>query len=377
MKTYPLRLVDRSRTTTDWTCPRKRYWNYDHEGQGIVKDELALELFLGLVIHDALAAIALQHQAGQKVDIDLIATTAQKQVYEALLGGEDNYDAVTYASEQACLIEGIVRGFFKHVWPRLLAQYPKVVAVEEESIYKINDRLAFMAKADLLLEDLEGSKHYVEWKSTSSKNEPWVNQWTSAVQVHSTIKAIEQTLGVAPVDVTIVGLYKGYVSYGKQSSPFAYGYLRGGNPPFTKGEIRYEYAAGFKRTPVWTLGGGCKKWVEEMPDDILANQFPMTPPIMIKDDLVDAFFSQRETREKEIELALGMMEDADDSTRKSIMNITFPQRFDQCDPGFGQKRRPCDYKILCHGGVEDPLTQGYKYREPHHLSEMEQFNEGV
>lgn len=371
---HPLRFVDRSRTTTDWTCPRKRFYNYDFNGRGIVKDELALELFLGIAAHDAIASIALDHQLGS-VNIDVIATTIQKQVFEALSAGEDSFEANQFAVEQAALMEGLIRGYYRHVWPRLLRQYPNIIAVEQETLFSISDRLKFMCKADLLLGDTEGESHYIEFKTTSSKSDPWINQWNTAVQLHSTVKAIEQTLGQAPLDVTVIGLYKGFVSYGKQNSPLIYCYMKGGNPPFSKGEIRYEYAAGFKRTPVWTLPGGVKKWVEEMPENILNDQFPMTPPIFVNDDLVKDFFDQRETREKEIELALGLMDGAEPDETKPIMNVAFPQRFDQCDPGFGQKRRPCDFKILCHGHVEDPLSQGYKYRVPHHLPELEQFNE--
>src|ERR1039458_3687699 len=208
-----LRLVDRSRTTCDWQCGRKRYLQYEWGGRGIVSGKTHLELFLGSCLHDALAAIAMQHKAGA-VDIDAIATTAQKHMMESLLvdtNGE--VGEIDYASEQACLVEGLIRGFYRHSWNSLITQYPNIIAIEEEVQYKIDDSILFMAKPDLVLADNEGNWHYCEYKSTSSKSENWVNSWATAVQLQSTVKAIEQTLGTMPTSVLVVGLYQGVVSY--------------------------------------------------------------------------------------------------------------------------------------------------------------------
>lgn len=354
---------------TDWTCPRKRYLAYEYDGRGLSSSSLAIELFLGTAIHDGLAAIAhLSLRDAGLVDIDSIASAAQRQVFSGLMdaaGGDD--DSSHHALEQAAMVEGILRGFHKWVWPQLMRTYPTIIAIEQEMTF-VHGGQTFMAKPDLVLSDAEGNWTYLEYKSTSSKKPEWINSWGTAVQIHSTCKAIESTLGQAPVATIVQGLYKGYVAYGKQNSPFCYAYRRQGSPPFSKEEISYEYRAGFKKSPAWDLPGGVKAWVEGMPDEVLADLFPQTPPIYIRPELVEAFFAQREVRENEIDLALQLMQTAEEGGKEALLNTAFPQRFDQCQPPWGH---PCGFRQICHGQVNDPLKQGWTYREPHHSTEQE------
>ena len=370
-----LRLYDRSRVVTDWSCPRKRWWQYEYDGKGIVSGNTHLELFLGTCLHDGLAAIAHQHLS-DTVDIDAVSAAARKQMIDALLAqttGE--VDEVNFANEQAALVEGLLRGFHKHVWPRLMTQYPVIMCIEQEMTYE-HDALVFMAKPDLVLADTEGNIWYIEYKSTSSKKEGWLNSWNTAVQLHSSIRAIESTIHEKVSGVIVVGLYKGFESYGKQSSPMCYSYKRNGNPPFSQDEVMYEYKAGFKRYPTWEMPGGVKAWVEGMPANILADQYPQTPPIFVKDDLVDKFFQQRSYREKEIQHALKMIVNADDPEwGKQLLEVAFPQKFDQCQPGWGKWGKSCQYLKICHGHVENPLLEGFEWRVPHHKPELEQWEQ--
>lgn len=346
-------LTDRTRITTDWRCQRRRFLGYEHGGIGLTPDSLQLELFLGTILHDGLAAIATN-----PLDIDKIATEAQKAVSVVL--AEDQ----TYALEQAALVEGLLRAFTLHVWPRLMATYPTVVAIEQEMLYAYED-ISFMSRPDLVLEDKDGL-HYIEYKSTSSKKDQWITSWNYAVQLQSSVKAIEATLGRPVVSVVVVGLYKGYESYGKQSSPFCYSYQRKGNPPFTKDELSYEYRAGFRRVPTWELPNGVKGWVANMPENVLASQFPWTPPIFIKDDLVKAFFDQVYVREHEIDYANLLLDGADDEQTNAILSTSFPQNFEACSPAWGSS---CPFKSICHGNA-DP-SQGFTQRVPHHMAELE------
>lgn len=383
-----IRLIDRTRTVTDWKCPRARYWGYEYLGRGIRPETTSLALSTGIIIHDAMAAIATFHRDHGKVDINAIANLAFQQMYEALVPEDiQTTEQVNFGNEQASLTEGMIRGFYKHVWPILISQYPKIVAIEQEVEYKLDDDYIFMAKPDLLLESESGDLVYVEYKSTSSKQDKWINSWDTAVQLHSSIKAVEQTLGKAPTYVQIVGLYKGYESYGKQNSPFCYAYMKKGNPPFTVDQISYEYKSGFKRYPTWELPGGVKEWVEGMSPEVLQNQFPMTPPIMVNEDLVEAFFKQRLVREKEIgsyhtanissELSIGSTGYQENlESMGSKLDAIFPQRFDQCVPSFGYG---CEFRKLCHGHTPDSkesgLPEGFSLREPHHSRELTQFQE--
>lgn len=329
----------------------------------------SLDLFIGITLHDAFAAIATFTKEGKEVPIDEIADAAFLQVHNELTPESVVLaDALEFANEQGALVEGIVRGFYRHVWSRLMTQYPVIVAIESEMTYGLAPGFDFMTKPDLLVEDREGNLVYLEYKSTSSKKEKWINSWDTAVQLHSSVKATEATLGREVVGVQIVGMYKGYESYGKQSSPFCYAYKKAGNPPFTQDQVQYEYKAGFRRYATWELPGGVKAWVDGMPESVLANQFPLTPVIQVNDDLVNGFFRQRVVREATIQDAVSDMIEFPDDTEQ-IMDTAFPQHFDQCVPSFGWE---CQYKKLCHGYVSDPLTEGFVPREPHHEAERKQ-----
>lgn len=359
----------------DWKCPRSRYWAFEYLGRGLVKTGTTLELFIGIVVHDAMAAIATFYKEGVEVPIDQIAEGARLDIYNNLsarasVSGVVEADAIEFAHEQAALTEGIIRGFYKHVWPRLMTDY-KIVAVETEMEYQLGEtdefQFIFMTKPDLIVEDREGSLVYIEYKTTSSKKEGWINSWETAVQLHSSIMAAEKSLGRRPEYVQIVGMYKGYESYGKQSSPFCYAYKKSGNPPFTKDIIQYEYKPGFKRTATWEMDGGVKDWVAGMSSNTLADQFPLTAPIMVNEDLIKSFFKQRLARENQIAISAFRGEYDDPITG---IDTVYPQRFDQCVPSFGYS---CPFKKLCFGQVNNPLQEGFELRTPHHERELTRF----
>jgi hypothetical protein len=358
--TKPIRLYSKSSVGQDWACPRKFFWNYCANGTGVVKNNMTLELFMGNAIHDALSTIAYAHP---NVDIDLIAKTTFDQMHDTLLPlVADEKGGANYAKEQATLVEGLIRGYFRHVWPKLIGRYPIIKLVETPMLY-LHDNVGMMAKPDLVLGDESGDLVYIEFKSTSTKKDTWVSSWDTAIQVHSTVKAIEAHLGEPVGSVIVLGLYKGYESWGKQSSPMCYAYRKSGNPPFTQDQISYEYKPGLKKSPVWEMDGGVKKWVEEMPEQILADQFPMTPPIFVNEDLIAAFLRQRAMREKQIHQAILDLE-ADPAATDVIMDEVFPQRWDECYPAWG---RPCTYARLCHGPQDvDPIEAGYQARSTEH-----------
>jgi hypothetical protein len=310
-----------------------------------------------------LAGIATQHP---QVDIDGLATAAREQV-ERAIGIDDSADGGVFAHEQAALIEGMLRGFYRYAWPLLLEQYPVIVSVEQEMEYRHGNCL-FMSRPDLVMENRAGDLVYVEFKTTSSKRDQWLTSWDTAVQLHSTSKAIEQTLGRSVEAVIVQGLYKGYSDQkGKQNSPFCYAYQRGGNPPFYAGEVSYEYKPGFRKAPTWELPNGVKGWVNGMPDVVLADQFPHTAPIFINERLVEAFFTQRELREKEIALAHQMLPIMGS---EALLNLSFPQNFSACANAYG---KPCEFQHLCFAGIEDPLEHGFVLRTPNHPKEGEQW----
>lgn len=379
-------LYSKSSVGTDNTCHRKYFHAYKSGGDGVQAHGQAIELFMGSALHDGLAAIATYQtihdteptlfkdgSREQVINIDIIAKTAYKQVLGPIIEaatnrqtGEVQPEDIAYACEQATLVEGLLRGFYKHVWPRLMAEYD-IEFFEKPMIYK-HDGIGMVVKADLVVRSkTTGMLTYVEYKSTSSKDDRWIRSWDTNIQLHSSVRAIEQAVGEEVESVIVIGLYKGYFSYNKQGSPFCYGYLKKGNPPFTTDQIGYKYLAGWNKTPTWTMPGGVKDWVAKMPEEILQEQFPQTPPIFLNRDLIDAFFRQQATRQLQIIDTMSFLNDGIDNPEQNLklMDDTFPQNFEECTPAWGSE---CPYRILCHGPEVDPLTLGFQKRTMDHMA---------
>ena len=109
-------IFHRSGATTDWSCPRKRYYGYEYLGRGISPPETQYELYLGTLIHDGVAAMA------HDVPIDSIVDAGTAQLRAKLLEGREfDSDAQFLADEQCALAEGLLRGFHRAIWPRICA----------------------------------------------------------------------------------------------------------------------------------------------------------------------------------------------------------------------------------------------------------------
>lgn len=368
METHPIKLYwSRSACVKDWTCPRARWYGYEYAGRGLSPATIDLNLFIGICVHDAIAALV----AG--VDIDVLCAAANQQMHAALDPANGNFDELEFAKEQACLVEGMIRGYHRHVWPIFREDYPTIVASEREFVYE-HDGLSFLSKPDLLVRDAIGDLHYIEFKTAAYVKEQWINQWQTAVQLHSSVKAVEATLGEKVMSVIVQAFLKGGEYYGKQGSIFCYGYARAAEPPFTKAVLAYEYKAGLRKFPVWELPGGVKEWVAKMPTNVLSQQFPQVPPIFPNDDLVNAFFRQRATREHQIKGASARINgnELTDAEKQTQLDDYFPQVFEKCNPGFGFG---CEFRTLCHGFHPDPLEAGFSLRTSHHALEEAQLLE--
>ena len=261
-------LYDRSRVSKDWTCPRARYYGYEYEGRGLTDNKINLYLAIGSIVHEGLAAFP----SGEWT-VDEIAEEASAEVRQVL-----RLEHPDLQEEQAALVEGMLRGFNRVVWPRLQEEFPSVVSIEEEIEYR-DGNLTFMSKPDLLVRNKVGQLYYIEYKTTSSIKEQWFKSFENNIQLHSAAKAIEAQYGEEPAGIIVQGLNKGYQTRGKQHSIFCYGYHRPGSPPFTREEWRFQYFPGGRKSPIWKKEGGVKAWVEAMPERVLIEQFPRVPEI--------------------------------------------------------------------------------------------------
>lgn len=374
------RYFDTSRVAEDWRCPRARYWKYEHAGRGVVNLPTSFNLMLGIILHKGLEAVV----AG-KQHIDGIVKTA---LVEFRKGATTDHYEQLFLAEQQAVLEGHLRGFHRHQWPQLQREFPGLFAIEREVTLPLGEvpgfdprtgepcraQLVFMAKPDLLLLDKSNRLVYIEYKTTSSNKEQWLDSWIKAPQLHVYARAIEHSLGQLPEAMIIQGLYKGFYSHGKFNSNLAYGYRRRGKPGKPDSWM-FEYLAGYRKAPSWDYPGGVKAYIEAMPEHVLAAQFIQTPPIYYDAGIAEAFFRQRRIREGRIaaDAEVMMAQGWGPHDLPDLMDRTFPQTLSACTPGWGSI---CDYVGLCSGPARvDPLQVGYEWRRPHHEPEARQMKE--
>lgn len=328
-----MRFFDRTRTETDWLCPRKRYLQFEYDGRGIVPVEEQLPLAFGIAVHQGLARLIREGPSAVPTIID---------------------DAPSVNPEVDALFSGMMHGAARYLIPSLLNRF-EIVAVEREITTVFDDDLMFGCIPDLIGRDREtGLCWYIEYKTTSDRSASWVNAWNRAVQLHAGAYLAHIELDIPMAGCIVIGLSKGSKYKGSIRSPFVHAFIKPGSEDAH--ELRsYEYVRGWNRVLTTELDGGVERWMEQMPPALLADQFIETPPIPLRHDLVAAFFDQQQRREAVV--AHGQIED-------------FPQNFSACDPARGY---PCPYLACCWSPQvgRDPIGSGqFVVRESHHPAEI-------
>lgn len=351
---------DRTRATTDWACPRRRFWAFEFGGRGLSPRRMALPLHLGILIHETLPVLVMGGNAGE------LATSAERRLYEALRAGDQIAEASDedFAREQSYIIAGMIYGAARVVVPKLLAEY-EPVSVEEELTLPYG-RCLVLTKPDLLMRRREDrSLWYHEWKSTSNFSPSWFASWQRAPQIHLTALNIERARGEELAGTIVHGLYKGQKRDGRQLSIFAYGYSRRNSS-----DILATYANGSVRVPLWTVGITPREWAELIPEEVLEEQFAQAPPVFLDRHIVEEFLAEREEREVQIRETREALATLDPASAARVMRRVFPRHFNQCEPAYGGSRcaftNPCWVPQL----AADPLRSGeFVWREPHHATE--------
>lgn len=365
----PYLIFSKSRSEAQWECNRLEYLKYLWGGLGLRALGVQFELEFGGIMHDGAAQLALPHMLNRPaertyLDTPLVFLDARQRMEKL---GKDLGWAQETIVEWRCIMEGLLRLFHRRILPEILREY-EIIDVEVPMLLPVAPELQawFVAKPDLILRS-RVTKGYWYWehKSTGSDDAKWVNSWTRAVQVHTGIKAAEKKYGVAFDGCYVLGWYKGYKDrYNNiQMSPFSYGWMSPGAPGIT--EDRYEYKKptkwkGWERFPVGNLVEGMASWIAEMPDDIVFSQFIKTPPIMIREDLVEDYLEQLKNHASSIRMfQLAAGDDAlTDREARSLLNEYFPQEFNKCEPSWG--RYDCSMKECCWSSATaaDPLASG-------------------
>jgi hypothetical protein len=341
-------ITDRSSIEADWRCSMERYWltewrQQGHESDpvgGIVPVHSVFDLALGARFADGVALLT----QGDTDPIEAIEVVA--------MGFEEQW-----GWQQAALLRGLLYGSHLHILPRLRIDYD-ILGVEQEVFYSYKDELLIQVKPDITLKRKSDGTYWTpDWKTTSWKDIEWLLQWPFAIQMQLQPAAVRQTLGLDVQGSIVFGAYKGYRDdeSGREElrSPFVWYYSNGD-------QFSPKWLRGWTRHPVTDYPGGIYAWVQQMKDQfptILAEQYPISQPIPLRQDMLDQFCEERLYRERAIALW-----SASQATSHPIPRAaTFEHRTSRC--------KRCPYKEACWSPTigRNPLESGlYVERTPHH-----------
>lgn len=355
-----------SRSESDSYCKRKRYLGSEWGGTGLEPIQGGWDLQFGNVIHKYLDKQAM----GAGFGYDDI----RKEVYQA---GLDTLSE-TQAKDYATLAEGLLRGFIKTIWPGWLNQY-EVCETEKLRSWEVEDNHVFRFKQDILLRDKSnGQLVYPDYKTTSSDSPQWIASWTKSPQLHSSAYALLRGYGLDINHMFVQGLYKGYKDKktGHLSSIFSRGWVNREYAMSPSYSYTYKNYKGWEPFYTFDEFDSLENWVNNMPLEILAAQFPRTAPIYPRKEIAETYFRQQMYREREVK---GALEDLasppfTDTTIDDILDEHFPQDFHKCTPAYGFD---CEFKDLCWiPYIEaDPLGSGlFKQRIPQNEDMREEPN---
>lgn len=373
----PLIFYVRSFVEQDWRCKRSRYHLTEavtSQGRtGLVPTLHGLALDEGTILHEVMPRV-LAPEAEDPLVFEIAVSDAMDW-----MRNEIPWPTEDKRLEQMTMVEGLMRGAYRIVRPRILREY-EVLKIESELLYPHHDVVMSSKPDSVLRRKADRVLKYLEWKSTGILSPKWFDSWEVAPQLQWGCMAIERAMGEPCDSVLVQALYKGRMQDGELSSLLAYGYAPATRP--TGSRLSYAYVKGLRKYPIWKEPGGIKRWVEECPTEILETYFPEARPISIRTALLDASLRQTAIREKEIAAARNMLDNVDrweakgalskaecDADRQSVMDKVFPQEFSSCSPIVGF---PCAYKELCFNPVaaRDPERFGFSPRIPHHKNEL-------
>lgn len=338
-------LTDRTSIETDWLCGMKFWWYKKEGGTGMVPSQEADYFIIGRQIHE---------------DFGLIAEGVDFRDVLSAIKPPESTDQIEW--ELYLRRKGWICAFGLYLWPHWKADY-EIVKVEGELILD-RSPLWIACTPDLVLRgikkglDTYGKLVYKEYKSTKVKSPSWVAHWSTAVQVHLGLLAVQEELNEPVAFGHIVGLDKGYESKGRLHHPYVYAYVK-------DDYWQPDYKYGWDIRPISEFEKGIEAWVEQCGEDCGAAQFITSAPIFLDPRLIDSMIRRRIEREKEIR-EFAPLSQMSWLTREQH----FEQRFSQCKPAVG---RECPYLAACHNLTvqQAPLESGlYQPRTPHHEVEI-------
>jgi hypothetical protein len=361
--------TDRSRILTYQSCPRRRYWAYEHAGRGIAKKEASLPLALGRAVHEGCAEVLRGHDIETAVGAALASFSSDNP--EGPEFGEYSW----FLREQESLVEALVRAFDVKVAPKLRGT---VVEVEQEYVVPLDTGISFMSRADALLRTDSGLT-VLSLKTKAKVDSRDYEIASHDMQSMSEIWAIEQATGRTVDSVQMLWMVKGTRRNERQQSflvhpwmrddglgrvEWAYDYYYSCEEPhqiargkFCQGGQRHTLGKGWSQVNIWEIMP-IKSWIRVLEDDLrdpLSQLFVWPPEIYRNKQEIDDWLEQVRAQENTVLVC---------SEGLSVLNQAFPQHTERCD-----FPTSCQFIPICFRGV-DPLNSGlYKWREPNHPAE--------
>lgn len=360
----------RSQGEVDLRCRRERYWFTVFNGNGIIPAVEPLELRFGTVVHEAITT-RYDHplRAAEFAQVEMLSYLADPKV-----GATEEQKW-----EWPDLAAGLVYAYLSRVMPQVLTEW-EPEKVEKLYVFKDEAGVEWSSRPDFLLRHREerDRRRYLELKTTSLDPSDFVRIFSRRLQGHHGALAAQQTLGVPVDEIQLQGLVKGGKYKGQLRSRLIGGYRR--ENALGKPAYRTDHAKGFEWFYAREYGDrglrGIAQWIDQLPDALIAEMFPVTPPIVPNERKLQRFMRQRRFREMEIQEfrsdldALADMMEIDggpESVAQTLdyaMDRVFPQNEAACEDEI--THRKCRYYDCCWNSAigRDPLASGQYIPRP-------------
>lgn len=348
--------LSRGQGQEDINCPRARFWGTVYGGTGIEPTEESIDLAFGEIVHRNTEDYRNPKEAAARAGEEMREWCVEHMI------------ADPQKTEWPILAEALVYAYLSRTFANLLEEYD-VESIEEDVVYTDDEGYRWPTRPDRLLRrKSDGTLWYYELKTTSLDSATFSRIWSLKTQPHFGGLAVQQSTGKEVEGVVVQGFQKGSKYKGQLRSRLVGGYRREGAPGVTKTTYRLSHGKGFEWFLASEYPGGVQAWVDQqVPWEIIAETFPITPPIVPDPKLVRRFTKQRQGREKEIKTARMQIENAQSVEEvEGILDRYFPQNIEQCENPI--TRRQCPFYRACHNPVveADPVGSGlYRERVPY------------
>lgn len=409
-------------------CPRARYYQYHHDGTGIVPTRQSIPLVVGGSVHVGLESLLRGEElevACERALLDYMERTAERGFNLTEL--EDSHYVY---HEQKALTEALIRAFYYRGLGPFLEEY-EVLELEREVPLELFPEGILETRADGVLlkrSDISVDLFPLSWKTANvfdkrrekdSKDDDQGLSETAALNArlyrlwrHFTFgESIDAgdlpenqkffDLVSAPMSeplkcagVQMVHLIKGKRNeypegsgLYEQSSHLIRPWTRDSFPApeyawswkFTDSKGNHTLGKGWRKCAIWERMP-VREWIEMLAEgriqpeagDPLSSVIVMPPPIRRRPEEIEDWVEQAATQERRIAGFVHNDPKVRPENRRRFLNQTFPQHRRSCHyPG------PCNFLQVCFGPAgEAPLETGiYERRQPHHKGELESFNE--